>query len=88
MWGLFGLALLIPILLGTGWLEAVKWILLAVFVLLLLAFLVVGTIWERRSGASNLWKGPWRLRQNAPVYITALIAAGIATAIYVSSRRH
>jgi hypothetical protein len=88
MWGLFALAISVPILLSTGWLGPIQGWLFGAMVVALFAFLIVGTIWERRSGAFNRTKGPWLIREKWHVYITAVIAAAAVGILYVISLRH
>ena len=55
MWALLGLAVVIALVLSTGGLAQVKGLLIASLVMAIAAFLVVGVIWERGSGASRMW---------------------------------
>ena len=88
MWALFGLAILIPVLLSFGWLRAVQGWLFGAMVVALFAFLIVGTIWERRSGAFDRTKRPWLIREKWHVYITALIVGAAVGVLYVISLQH
>ncbi len=55
-WGALALAILISLLLATGSLTRFQGWLIAGLVLAIIAFLVLGVIWERRSGASRVWR--------------------------------
>jgi hypothetical protein len=88
MWGLFGLAILVPVLLSAGWLRPIQGWLFGVMFTALFAFLIVGTIWERKSGAFNHTKRPWLIREKWHVYLTALIAAAVVGILYVISLQH
>jgi hypothetical protein len=88
MWGLFGLAILIPILLSFGWLRAIQGWLTWAMAVALFAVLIVGTIWERKSGAFTRAKRPWLIREKWHVYVTALIAAAVVGVLYVISFQH
>lgn len=56
MWGALGVAILIPVLLATGLLEQVQGWLIAGLAVSIIAFLVLGVVWERLSGASRMWR--------------------------------
>jgi hypothetical protein len=88
MWGLLGLAILIPVVLSIGGLEAARWWLFAGLILALLGFLVAGTVWERRSGVSRFWSRPWMIREKLAVYVVALMAGSAVGILYVISKQH
>ena len=55
MWGLLGLSILISLLLVAGGLPKLQGWLIAGLVLTIAGFLVLGVVWERRSGANRMW---------------------------------